>query len=201
MTIIIDYKAGNVGSVLNMIQHVGGDAVISNDIKVISQAKKLILPGVGSFDTGMRNLADLGLIEIIKSKVSEEKVPILGICLGAQLMTNGSEEGELPGLGFFEAETKRFVLEKSKLKVPHMGWNTLNIKKHSSIFEGPFKEQRFYFVHKYYMEGKFQDVLSTTNYGIEFHSGLQRENIIALQFHPEKSHKFGMNVMSNFLKL
>ena len=193
MLIIIDYGMGNLKSISNMIKKIGYEAKISPDYKDIEKAKKLILPGVGAFDKGMENLINLGLVNVIKEYVIERKIPILGICLGMQLMTKRSEEGVLEGLSLIEAETKKFKLNEN-YKIPHMGWNTVKIKKKSSIFENmENQENRFYFVHSFYVECfNKNDILCTTEYGIEFTSMFEHENIIGAQFHPEKSHRFGM---------
>jgi glutamine amidotransferase len=189
---------GNVGSVYNMIKKIGFEALITSNINEIEKAKKIILPGVGAFDNGIINLKKLGLIEILEYKVFKERVPILGICLGMQLMTKKSEEGELQGLSWIDAETKRFVSDT--YKIPHMGWNYVKIIKDSDLFSSEFSEWRFYFVHSYYVECyNKDDILTTTFYIHDFVSSFQRENIIGVQFHPEKSHKFGMMLLKNFI--
>lgn len=204
MNIIIDYGMGNLGSIRNMLKKIGYESQISFDPDLIRHADKLILPGVGSFDTGMKNLKDRDLINILNECVLKNKVPVLGICLGMQLITKSSEEGTLPGLNWIDAETIRFKFEDNqKLKVPHMGWNTVDIKKESKFFEGmKSQENRFYFVHSYHVicENK-EDILTVSRYGIEFTSAIQHHNIYATQFHPEKSHKFGMQLLKNFMEL
>jgi glutamine amidotransferase len=203
MITIIDYGMGNLGSIANMLKKVGAKAVISSDIATIESADKLILPGVGAFDNGMTKLNELGLIPILNAKVKEAKTPMLGVCLGMQLLTRKSEEGKLPGLGWIEAETKRFRFDshQSSLKVPHMGWNLINIKQPHPIFEEMYQEPRFYFVHSYYVAcHNEQDVLAKTYYGYEFVSAVAKENIVGVQFHPEKSHKFGMKLLRNFVE-
>jgi imidazole glycerol-phosphate synthase subunit HisH len=200
MIVIIDYKMGNLGSILNMLKKVGSPGIISSDPSTIGQADKLILPGVGAFDNGMKNLNELGLIPVLAGKVLEERTPVLGICLGMQLMTKSSDEGKLPGLGWIDAATVRFRHDPSTLlKVPHMGWNTVNVRKDSVLFENMFPEPRFYFVHSYHAECRdAADVLTTTHYGYDFVSAFQRNNIMGVQYHPEKSHKFGMQLLRNF---
>lgn len=198
MIVIVNYNMGNVGSVYNMIKKIGFEALITSNINEIEKAKKIILPGVGAFDNGIINLKKLGLIEILEYKVFKERVPILGICLGMQLMTKKSEEGELQGLSWIDAETKRFVSDT--YKIPHMGWNYVKIIKDSDLFSSEFSEWRFYFVHSYYVECyNKDDILTTTFYIHDFVSSFQRENIIGVQFHPEKSHKFGMMLLKNFI--
>jgi len=205
MIAIVDYGMGNLGSIVNMLKKVGAtEAVMTADEKVIERAEKLILPGVGAFDTGMKKLSDTGLTETLNRKALEEKVPVLGICLGMQLITKGSEEGDRPGLGWIDAETLKFRFDKSDmtLKVPHMGWNSVTVRQADGIFKGVEEEPRFYFVHSYYVRCADEaDILGTTHYGHEFTSSVRRGNIMGTQFHPEKSHKFGMNVFKNFVNL
>lgn len=202
MITIIDYGAGNIGSIENMIKKVGGKSRVTSNLDEIYDSEKLILPGVGAFDYGMRKLKEKGIDVALQRKVIEEKIPILGICLGMQLMTLKSEEGIEKGLGWFNAEVKKFQTTDEKIKVPHMGWNLINVNKKSRLFNELSIERRFYFVHSYYVESNIEtEVLSETNYINKFTSGLERDNIFALQFHPEKSHKFGMDVMLNFLNI
>lgn len=186
-----------------MLKKIGVDAEISSDIKKIKQADKLILPGVGSFDYGMANLQKSGLIPVLNEKVLRQKTPILGICLGMQLMTKKSEEGVRHGFGWIDAETTRFRSDgpMEGKKVPHMGWNTVSVRKENCLISNK-DDPRFYFVHSYHVECyDKEDVLAVTSYGAEFVSAFKRENIIGMQFHPEKSHKFGMEVMSKFSRL
>jgi glutamine amidotransferase len=201
MVTIIDYKVGNIGSIQNMIKRIGTDAIVSSREVDIKNAEKLILPGVGSFDYGMTQLSNSGLIDVLNQKVLIEKTPILGICLGAQMFTNGSEEGSLKGLSWIDAETKKFKFsDNQKIKVPHMGWNEVVLKKESLLFKDMYLNPRFYFVHSYYLKANTSDdVLTETNYGFDFVSALEKENIVGVQFHPEKSHKFGMKILNNFI--
>ena len=199
MITIIDYGMGNLGSIANMIKKVGGKSCISSNLEEIEKAEKLILPGVGSFDNGMRELKELGLIELLNRKVLEEKTPIMGICLGMQLMTCSSEEGILKGLGWIDGKSHKFVSDD--LKVPHMGWNTIQHKKVSALFVETESEKRFYFVHSYYVSCESEeDVLTTTSYTHDFVSSFEKENIVGVQFHPEKSHRFGMELLKNFVE-
>lgn len=202
MITIIDYGAGNIGSIQNMIRKIGGQAIVSSKEEDIYNAEKLILPGVGSFDYGMRQLNDSGLIASLNKKVIEDKTPILGICLGVQLFTKGSEEGALKGLSWFDAETIKFNLPiEKKLKVPHMGWNEIDIKKKSKLFTDMYEDPRFYFVHTYHLKSNSpSDILTESTYGYNFVSSLEKDNIVGVQFHPEKSHKFGMKILSNFIQ-
>lgn len=204
MITIIDYKMGNVGSIQNMFKKVGAESIITSDIEIIKSAQKLILPGVGSFDNGMKNLVNLGLVDVLNEKVLEEKTPILGICLGMQLMTNESEEGQEKGLSWIKASTIKFKfpIEHSKLRIPHMGWNLVNIKKDSKLLSELPKDPRYYFVHSYHVVCQSEDdILTTTNYNYEFTSSFQKENIFGVQFHPEKSHKYGIRLMKNFSEM
>lgn len=197
---IVDYGAGNPASVQNMLRKIGVESVISHDLQEIENAEKLILPGVGSFDSGMNQLRDAGLIPLLNELVLEKQRPILGICLGMQLMTKGSEEGALPGLGWIEADTVRFKFDSSqRLRVPHMGWNVAEAKKPNVLFD-PFEpEERFYFVHSYHVSCLDRsDILTETRYGVEFTSSFQKDNIVGVQFHPEKSHRFGYQLLKRF---
>jgi glutamine amidotransferase len=205
MILIVDYGLGNLGSIKNMLKKIGVETIISNTPSDLKQAKKIILPGVGSFDAGMKNLKELHLIELLNQKVMQEKTPILGICLGMQLLTNSSEEGSLDGLGFVNAKTIKFNFDnfttKNRPKILHMGWNTVEILKENILFQERNLEIRFYFAHSYYVVCKEdRDVLSTTLHGIEFTSSFARANVLGVQFHPEKSHKFGMKLLRNFAK-
>jgi len=201
MIVIVDYGLGNIGSIVNMFKKVGVAATISSDPAVIEKADKLILPGVGAFDSGMRNLTERGLVPLLNRRVLEDKVPILGLCLGMQLFTKRSEEGQLPGLGWLDAETVRFKFDgdNAHLKIPHMGWNTIRPSRAHPIFTEMEPEPRFYFVHSYYVVCvNSEDVLAQAVYGFDFTAMLARGNIIGAQFHPEKSHKFGMRLLKNF---
>jgi imidazole glycerol-phosphate synthase subunit HisH len=198
---IINYGIGNLASIANMLKKVGASAQIVSDVSLIAKADKLILPGVGAFDHGMLNLKQAGLIEILNDIVLAKSVPILGICLGMQLMTKRSEEGALPGLGWVDAETVRFKFEKEEkyLKIPHMGWNTVKFCKNTDLFKGIQQEPRFYFVHSYHAVCKNdEDILTKTMHGYEFVSSFSHKNITGVQFHPEKSHKYGMDFLRNW---
>jgi imidazole glycerol-phosphate synthase subunit HisH len=200
MIIIIDYGLGNLGSVENMFRRIGADAKISSNADDILAADKLILPGVGSFDNGMSKINALGFTELLHEKVIQRKTPILGICLGMQLMTQSSEEGKMDGLGWFDAETLHFDFEdSSSFKVPHMGWNEISPYKKSVLLQSLPEPSKFYFVHSYYVKAnKKEDILATCKHNIEFTCALERENIFATQFHPEKSHKYGIKLFENF---
>jgi glutamine amidotransferase len=199
--VIIDYKMGNIGSVVNMIKKSGGVPIVSSDANTILAAKKLLLPGVGSFDAGMRSLKDSGLDKIICNAVSLN-IPLLGICLGMQLLLSRSEEGISKGLNLVEGSVYKFISDDKYKKVPHMSWNTLDIKKNNKLLNCLDQDSRFYFVHSYYVKCVNNDeVLSTTKYINEFVSVFNKSNIYGAQFHPEKSHKYGMRLFQNYLTL
>ncbi len=203
MIVIVDYKMGNIGSIVNMLKKIGVYAVISSNASMVEKATKLILPGVGAFDSGVKNLNDLGLVEIITEKVTKEKIPILGVCLGMQLFSKESEEGKLKGLGWIDAKTIKFNFSRpNSLKIPHMGWNSITPQQKDPLFTDFDNEARFYFVHSYHLKCKNEnDVLATTSYGYDFASIVKKDNIIGVQFHPEKSHKYGMKLLKNFAEL
>ncbi len=203
MITIIDYKMGNIGSVVNMIKKIGYESLVTSDVQKILSAQKIILPGVGHFDKAMRNLHELNLIGVLNQKAIIEKVPILGICLGMQLLSEVSEEGNSNGLGWIKGEVRRFAFDENskKLKIPHMGWNTINPIKDSPLLENLNNNSRFYFVHSYHFICQNpEDILCTTEYGYTFVSAISHNNIMGVQFHPEKSHKFGMTLLKNFIE-
>jgi len=205
MLVILNYGMGNPTSILNMVKKVGGEAVISSDAEVISKATAFILPGVGSFDNGMKRLEDLEITPILHKKVIQDKTPFLGICLGMQLLFESSEEGQSEGLCWVSGEVKRFDSsgeeQAKQLKIPHMGWNVVTPYCKQTIFGDKDEEQRFYFVHSYHVVCDNQnDVLASTVYGYEFTCAVKKENIYGVQFHPEKSHRFGMNFFRNYLR-
>ena len=204
--VIIDYGMGNTRSILNMIRKAGGDAIISNDKKILMDAKALILPGVGSFDNAIIKLKNLGIWEVLNKKVIDQNTPFLGICIGMQLLFESSDEGQLNGLGWLNGCVKRFgsnqKVSTKMLKVPHMGWNIVKPVSFNSLFLGLENEARFYFVHTYYTDCKdSKDILAKANYGNEFVCSVNKKNIWGVQFHPEKSHRFGMIFFENFLRV
>lgn len=204
MIAIVNYGLGNLTSILNMHKRLGIDAKITSDPIELQQADKLILPGVGHFDKGMQNLNESGLRTLLDKLVLQEKKTILGICLGAQLMTRRSEEGMEKGLDWVAADTIKFQLSgNNSLKVPHMGWTDLDCTKNSPLWQNLPAEPRYYFVHTYHF--RFDDnntnVIGRSTYGYEFACAFQKVNIYGVQFHPEKSHKFGMKLLENFSKL
>ncbi len=202
MITIIDYGMGNLGSIQNMVKKAGYAAEISSDAQQIAQAEKIILPGVGSFDRAMSNLKDLELTALVRQKAAEG-TPLLGICLGMQLLAESSEEGVLDGLGLVPGRVLKFDLP-SGYKVPHMGWNVVEYDSNCALYRHfeAWEEARFYFVHSYYFAAETEsDVAGKTAYGRHFASSVNRGNVYGVQFHPEKSHKFGMQLLRNFIEL
>jgi imidazole glycerol-phosphate synthase subunit HisH len=199
---IIDCGTGNLGSVCNMIRRVGGVSRLSSDPDEIRRADKIILPGVGSFDNGMAALNGLGLSEAVREAAIARGSYLLGICLGMQLLMEESEEGSLPGLGLMAGSVRRFRLEDLGLRVPHMGWNEVVPVGESRLIPSSEGLSRFYFVHSYYAVcEESSDVSAITNYGHDFASAYERENLMGVQFHPEKSHRFGMALFERFRNL
>ncbi|PIQ42569.1 MAG: imidazole glycerol phosphate synthase subunit HisH [Gammaproteobacteria bacterium CG11_big_fil_rev_8_21_14_0_20_46_22] len=201
--VIVDYGVGNIGSFLNMFKKIGVAAVLSKRKEDIYQADKLILPGVGAFDYGMTQLENTGLLEIINTVVLEGETPILGICLGMQLLMESSEEGQKSGLAWIKGRVKKFNFANQRiLKVPHMGWNVVKPFAYNNLFYGFEGEDiRFYFVHSYYTACEDQgNALAVTDYGGMFPSAICADHIYGVQFHPEKSHRFGMRLLKNFVE-
>ena len=202
MITIVDYGIGNLGSVQNMLKKVGAENEITDNHETIASASKILFPGVGAFGTAMERLKERGMIDLLTRKVKVDKVPVLGICLGMQLMTRSSEEGGLvQGLSWIDGRTVRFKFTDPTIKVPHKGWNVVRPAKQSALFTGQ-EELKFYFDHSYYVSlERNEDQLLSTSYGLEFTSGFQCGNIFGVQFHPEKSHRYGMELLENFAKV
>jgi glutamine amidotransferase len=202
MITIIDYGMGNLGSIKNMLKKIGTNSVITSNIDEIKNAEKLILPGVGSYAQAMQNLNAMNVIPTILEKVAQQ-TPLLGICLGMQLLSSNSEEGNVDGLNIIPGKVVKFQLP-SEYKVPHMGWNLIDYNKESALFKGfeTLEEVRYYFVHSYHyqLENKVNE-LATANYGFQFTCGVHKENVYGVQFHPEKSHTFGMALLKNFSEI
>ncbi len=205
MVIIVDYGMGNVNSIANMAKKIGVVADLTADVDKIMAAEKLILPGVGAFDNAMQKLNELNLVDVLQEKVVDLKTPLLGICLGMQLLAIQSEEGTLPGLGWIKGKVVRFNfdetnIEDQNLKIPHMGWNTVKANDYTDLFADFDSQPRFYFVHSYHFQVEETDVtLAKTHYGYDFVCAVRKDNIFGTQFHPEKSHKFGKKLLENFL--
>ena len=201
MVAILDFGIGNLMAIQNIIRKAGGQAVITSDKVAIENANKIILPGVGAFDYGMEQLENRGLIEVLNEQVLARKKTTLGLCLGAQLMTEQSEEGSRNGLGWVKAITKKFD-SKYVAITPHMGWANVNFSMSNVVTEGLESEASFYFVHSFHFH--FSDpglVFGTAWYGYEFPCAFRYENIYGVQFHPEKSHRFGVRFFRNFLSI
>ena len=198
---IIDYGMGNLGSVKKKLDRIGAESVISSKPDVLAACKKLILPGVGHFGMAVEELKERELWDFLHESVLAEKKPILGICLGMQLMAASSEEGDAEGFGWINGKVVRFDLDNTvRHKIPHMGWNSVTIEKKSELFNGLPPDAQFYFVHAYHLECRDQtDVLNKTDYGKTFVSAVQKENIIGVQYHPEKSHDAGELLLRNFV--
>jgi len=200
MIAIIDYGVGNLGSVEKAFQYIGYKAEVTSDKNTVLGADAIVLPGVGAYADAMRNLEKVGMIDVVKRAVAEDR-PFLGICLGLQLLFDHSEEGDVKGLGLFKGKVKQFPLDMN-LKVPHMGWNSLKTDKDCRLFYGLDETPYVYFVHSYYLDAEDNDIVAArTEYGIEFHSAVNRGNVFATQFHPEKSGETGLKILRNFVDI
>lgn len=202
MIAIVDYGLGNLGSIANMLKVIGERSVITSDPEKIQKADKLILPGVGAFDAGMTQLSERGLISVLQEETLQKGKPLLGICLGMQLLGRKSEEGTLSGLGLVPFDNIRFRIDPaSGLKVPHMGWDIVRFERKSPLLDGIEGTQRYYFVHSYHVVcDDSENRLMTCDYGYEFVAAVVKDNILGVQFHPEKSHNFGMKLLENFAR-
>lgn len=203
---VIDYGLGNVGAFLNVFKTENISAEAASDKSELIGATHIILPGVGSFDMAMKLLSSSGMRETLEHLVIKMKIPILGVCVGMQMMANRSEEGTLPGLGWIDADVNHFESgarkENSKMIIPHMGWNDVKILRESPLFHELSVDEMFYFLHSYYFQcANEKDALASTMHGFTFVSAVQKQNIFGVQFHPEKSHHFGVRVLRNFASI
>jgi glutamine amidotransferase len=201
---VIDYGMGNIGSVLNMLRYLGARPTVATEPNHLLGAKGIVLPGVGHFDRAMESLTSSGMADSLREAAINSEVPVLGICLGMQLMCKSSEEGSVSGLSLVDAQVRRFnFVNKLALKIPHMGWNNVMVQRNGTILgDSGGSPDRFYFVHSYHVSCEnTEDIIGVTSYGVNFVSAFQRKNIIGVQFHPEKSHKYGLRLLDNFLKL
>lgn len=201
--VIIDYGMGNLRSVQKKFENIGIPVEITKDLAKIANAHKLVLPGVGHFANGVKSLKETGIWEVLKNKVLIQKTPILGICLGMQLMAKHSEEGNVDGFGWFDAKVVKFTISnKLKYKIPHTGWNSVFIEKENPLIKEIPNDAMFYFVHSFHIECfNKEDILTTSEYEYKFTSSIQKDNIYGVQFHPEKSHDIGEIVFKNFNNL
>jgi glutamine amidotransferase len=202
MLLIIDYGVGNLGSIFNMFKRVGANPVVSDSPDDLLIATKLVLPGVGAFDSVMHRLRNSGLLPHLTHKAQVERVPVLGVCVGMQMLGRGSDEGSESGLGWLDADCRKFRQDIPTLRIPHMGWNYVRPARPHPLIATLPDDARFYFVHSYHMVCQNpSDILLTANYGGEFVAAVQRNNIFGTQFHPEKSHRFGMELYRQFSML
>lgn len=201
MIVIVDYGVGNIASIANMLEHIGVPAEATGDPDRIGSAKRLILPGVGAFDKAMRTLEERKLVEPIRFAAEQRGIPLLGVCLGMQLLARKSEEGTLPGLDLIEADVVR-ISPEAGVKVPHMGWAEVDSTGTSPVFAESQGTERFYFVHSYHMRcDRDEDVAATVDYGKKMCVAVSKGNIHGVQFHPEKSHRFGMRLLKSFAEI
>jgi glutamine amidotransferase len=199
--VIVDYGLGNIRSIKHKLEKYNYTVSLSNKANEIESAGLLILPGVGNFKVGMENIKNLDLIKCLNNAVLKKKKPIIGICLGMQLMTSYSEEGNCAGLNWINARTKKFFFEDSKFKIPNVGWRTNELLKPNYYFNQIPKDKYFYFTHSYYVDcKKKEDVIAQSYYGHKFTSVFQKDNIFGVQFHPEKSHLNGFRLLLNFIE-
>ena len=201
MIAMIDYDAGNIKSVEKALQKLGADVIITNDAETILNAEKVILPGVGAFGDAMDNLKKYELVDVIH-KVVEKGTPFLGICLGLQLLFERSDETPgVEGLGILKGEILR-IPENGDLKIPHMGWNSLHLQNGGRLFKGLSEDSYVYFVHSYYLKAEEEEIVkATTDYSVNIHASVEKDNVFACQFHPEKSSDVGLKILKNFVEL
>ena len=201
MIALIDYDAGNTKSVEKALHFLGQEAVLTRDREELLAAEKVILPGVGNFGEAMANLERFGLVPVIR-QIVERKTPFLGICLGLQLLFEESEEAPgVPGLGILKGKILR-IPEAEGLKIPHMGWNSLHLKNQGRLFRNIPEESYVYFVHSYYLKAAEREIVkAAASYGVEIDASVEKDNVFACQFHPEKSSEVGLNILKNFVSL
>jgi len=199
----VDYGVGNFGSILHMLKRASIEAGIVSDIFAIRQCDRLIFPGMGAFDTGMKKIRESGFLPILEEKIFDEKCPVLGICLGMQMFANSSEEGVESGLGWVDADNIRFCFKPFKFyKIPHIGWNTLNINFDNSLVDGISGDNLFYFAHSYHLTNISEELdVADTNYVYDFPTVICDGNVYGVQFHPERSHECGMKILENFSEI
>jgi len=204
MITIVDYGLGNIKAFVNVYERLNIPIKIAKTKYDLNDASKIIIPGVGAFDYAMEQLNKSGMRDELENKVIRDKVPVIGICVGMQILAKSSEEGKLPGLGWVDGKVLKFDINNIpyKTRLPHMGWNNINPIAESTLLKGFNNESRFYFLHSYYFVcNNQQDIISTTQYGIDFSSAINHNNIFGIQFHPEKSHSNGVSLLNNFAKL
>lgn len=201
MIVVIDYDVGNLAAVANMFKRLGMACEITSDADKIRQAERIILPGNGAFDACMVGLLESGLIPLLEEQVLHRKTPLLGICVGAQMLGHGSEEGREPGLGWVDMHVRRFPALPGLL-IPHMGWCPVKRRDATApVLKALDEDAKFYFVHSYYMQvADPRDVLLTAHYGLDFAAAVQVGNIVGVQFHPEKSHRYGKQLLAQFAR-
>ncbi|MCZ4242907.1 imidazole glycerol phosphate synthase subunit HisH [Pedobacter punctiformis] len=202
MTTIIDYGIGNIKAIVSLLKLLGENYCIATKKEHILNSNRLILPGVGSFDNAMNSFNRSGLRDVIEQVVFNKNIPIIGICIGMHMLTEKSEEGKNLGLGWIDGEVLKLQSNEFSIRLPHMGYNDLSIHTNSQLLKGLAQRPEFYFLHSYYVRcNLLENVQATTNYGIDFHSVISKENIYGVQFHPEKSHLNGSELIKNFIKL
>jgi glutamine amidotransferase len=199
---IVNYGVANVGSMLNMMRKIGVDAEPISTAEEVARAEKIILPGIGAFDQGMTALMETGLAEPLRRRVLQDRVPLMGVCLGMQMLSRGSEEGVVGGLGLIDGFCRRLQTDAAaSIRIPHMGWSELTIRRQTGLLDG-LANARFYFVHSYHLVcADANDELASVHYGVDFTAAVHRGRVWGVQFHPEKSHKFGMTLLKNFAAL
>lgn len=204
MITIVDYGIGNINAFLNIFNELGIQCKLASSSEQLNNVSKLILPGVGHFDFAMQKLNNSGMVEKLNTLVLVEKIPVLGICVGMQMMANESDEGTLKGLGWIDAKVKKITFSTNEVNtiLPHMGWNTITVLNNNKIVQDFNKTEDFYFLHSYYMHcTNTENVIAHSFYGIEFACLVQNENIYGIQCHPEKSHQIGIKLLNNFANL